>query len=160
VHPWWRGTRCNACRRNLIGKGLTSAASPRVHISSTCKLGQKLGVSLPLLTCSPSAWPSWLLYRKSWKSRRDLWITLYCVPDFRVVNFHYLLSSIDRDFVVSEGKKNYTAWPRNIFWPVGHIWYLFHTIKNSDMSTFVANMQCVFCEERIIICAGLTGFTY
>jgi hypothetical protein len=27
-------------------------------ISSTCKVGQKLGVSLPLLTCSRSAWPS------------------------------------------------------------------------------------------------------
>ena len=38
--------------------------SPRVHISSTCKVGQKLGVSLPLLTCSPSAWPSRLLYRR------------------------------------------------------------------------------------------------
>jgi len=38
---------CNACRRNLI-TGLTSAASPRVHISSSCKLGQKLGVSLSL----------------------------------------------------------------------------------------------------------------
>jgi len=38
---------CNACRRNLI-TGLTSAASPRVHISSTCKLRQKLGVSLSL----------------------------------------------------------------------------------------------------------------
>jgi len=34
----------------------------RVDISSTCKVGQKLGVSLPLLTCSPSAWPSRLLY--------------------------------------------------------------------------------------------------
>ena len=51
------------CGRNLI-TGLTSAASPRVDISSTCKVGQKLGVSLPLLTCSPSAWPSRLLYRK------------------------------------------------------------------------------------------------
>ena len=40
--------------RNLI-TGLTSAASPRVEISSTCKVGQKLGVSVPLLTCSPSA---------------------------------------------------------------------------------------------------------
>jgi hypothetical protein len=47
--------RCyNVCGRNLI-TGLTSAASPRVDISSTCKVGQKLGVSLPLLTCSPSA---------------------------------------------------------------------------------------------------------
>ena len=35
--------------------GLISAASPRVEISSTCKVGQKLGVSLPLLTCSLSA---------------------------------------------------------------------------------------------------------
>jgi len=35
-------------------------------------------VSLPLLTCSPSAWPSRLLYRRGRNSRRDLWITL-CV---------------------------------------------------------------------------------
>jgi hypothetical protein len=42
------------CGRNLI-TGLTSAASPSVDISSTCKLGQKLGMSLPLLTYSPSA---------------------------------------------------------------------------------------------------------
>jgi hypothetical protein len=34
-------------------------------------------VSLPLLTCSPSAWPSRLLYRRGRKSRRDLWIILY-----------------------------------------------------------------------------------
>jgi hypothetical protein len=48
------GSRCNVCGRNLI-TGLTSAASPRVDISSTCKVGQKLGTSFPLLTCSPSA---------------------------------------------------------------------------------------------------------
>ena len=42
---------CNVCGRNLI-IGLTSAASPRVDISSTCKVGQKIEVSLPLLTCS------------------------------------------------------------------------------------------------------------
>jgi hypothetical protein len=66
----------HVCDRNLI-TGLTSAASPRVHLSSTCKLGQKLGVSLPLLTCPPSAWSSRLLYRRGRKSRRDLWITLY-----------------------------------------------------------------------------------
>ena len=46
--------RLHVCGRNLI-TGLTSAASPRVDISSTCKVGQKLGVSLSLLTCSPSA---------------------------------------------------------------------------------------------------------
>jgi hypothetical protein len=66
------------CGRNLI-TGLRSAASPRVYISSTCKVGQKLGLSLPLLTCSPSAWSSPLLYCRGRKSRRDLWITLYNV---------------------------------------------------------------------------------
>ena len=66
----------NVCGRNLSTR-FTSAASPRVDISSTCKVGQKFGVSLPLLTCSPSAWPSRLLYRRGRKSRRDLWISLY-----------------------------------------------------------------------------------
>ena len=51
--------------------------TPRVDISSTCKVGHKLGVSLPLLTCSPSAWLSRLLYRRGRKSRRHLWIALY-----------------------------------------------------------------------------------
>jgi arginine decarboxylase-like protein len=51
---------------------LTSAASPRVDISSTCKVGQKRGVSLPLLTCFPAALPSRLLDRRGRKSRRDL----------------------------------------------------------------------------------------
>ena len=46
---------CNVYGRNLF-TGLTSAASPRVDISSASKrLGQKYGMSLPLLTCSPSA---------------------------------------------------------------------------------------------------------
>jgi hypothetical protein len=62
--------------RNLITR-LTSAASPRVAISSTGKVGQKFGVSLPLLTRSPSAWPSRLQYRRCRKSQRDLRITLY-----------------------------------------------------------------------------------
>jgi len=35
---------CNVCDRNLI-TGLTSAASPRVDISSTCKVGQTWSVS-------------------------------------------------------------------------------------------------------------------
>ena len=46
----------HVCGRNLI-TGLTSAASPRVDISSTCKVGQKLGVSLPLLTSSVDMFP-------------------------------------------------------------------------------------------------------
>jgi hypothetical protein len=67
------------CDRNLITR-LTSAASPSLAISNTCTVGQKIGVSLPLLTCSPSAWPSRLLYRRGRKSRRDLRIALYiCV---------------------------------------------------------------------------------
>ena len=57
AHP----TMLPAFGMNLI-TGLTSAASPRVDISSTCKLGQKVGVSLPLMTCSPSACPSRPLY--------------------------------------------------------------------------------------------------
>jgi hypothetical protein len=68
------GRDCRACARIT---GLTSAASPRVYISSTCKVGQKLGVSVPLLICCPSVWPSRLLYRRGLKSQRDLWITLY-----------------------------------------------------------------------------------
>jgi hypothetical protein len=46
------------------------------HIN-TCEVGHKLGVSLPLLTCSPSAWPPRLLYRRGRKSPTDLRITLY-----------------------------------------------------------------------------------
>jgi hypothetical protein len=67
---------CNVCGRNLI-TGLTSAASPKVDISSTCMVGQKFGVSLPLLTCSPSVWPSRLLYLRGRNFRRGLWVTLY-----------------------------------------------------------------------------------
>jgi hypothetical protein len=54
IHVTTSGGCYKLCGRNLI-TGLTSAASPRVNISSNCKVGQKLGVSLPLLTCSPSA---------------------------------------------------------------------------------------------------------
>ena len=82
---------CNVCGRNLI-TGLTSAASPRVDISSTCMVGQKIEMSLPLLTCSPSAWPSRLLYRRGRKSRRDLWITLIMVyhPPIHPTIEHYV----------------------------------------------------------------------
>ena len=72
---------CNVCGRDLI-TGLSSAASPRVDISSTCKVRQKIGLSLPLLICFPSAWPSRLLYRRGRKSRSDLRITLYIWLNF------------------------------------------------------------------------------
>ena len=65
------GRDCRGWARNVCQE------PSEVNISSTCKVGQKLGVSLPLLTCSSSAWPSQLLYRRGRKSRRDLWITLY-----------------------------------------------------------------------------------
>jgi hypothetical protein len=68
------------CGRNLI-TGMTSAASPRVHISSTCKVGQKLVMSLPLLTCSPSAWPSRLLYLRGRKSR-GTYMYVYFVQEY------------------------------------------------------------------------------
>jgi hypothetical protein len=75
----WRGQGIVSGLCLGICQNLTSVASPRLHISSTCKVGQKLGVSLHLLTFSPSAWPSRLLYRRGRKSRRDLWITLYII---------------------------------------------------------------------------------
>ena len=56
----------------------------RKDISSTCKLGQKIGLSVPLLTCSPSAWPSRLLHRRCRKSPRDLWITIYIYIIFEI----------------------------------------------------------------------------
>ena len=74
--------RCSICPPLV-----TRLMSPRVDISSTCKVGQKLGVSLPLLTCSPSAWPSRLLYRRGRKSRRDLRITLYVLSVSKVAKF-------------------------------------------------------------------------
>jgi len=71
----WTGNKKAFCILEFTR--LTSAASPRLDISSNCKVGQKLGMSLPLLTCSPLAWPSRLLYRRGRNTRRDLWITLY-----------------------------------------------------------------------------------
>ena len=61
---------------NLVIKFL-----PQPHTCNVCgcgsfcptlQVGQKLGVSLPLLTCSPSTYISRLLYRRGRKSRRDL----------------------------------------------------------------------------------------
>jgi hypothetical protein len=68
------GQDSGACARNICQ---VLDMWPKVDISSASKVGQKFGVSLPLLTCSPSAWPSQLLYRRGRKSRRDLRITLY-----------------------------------------------------------------------------------
>jgi hypothetical protein len=68
--------------------------SRKQHINS-CKVGQQLGVSLPLLTCSPSAWPSRILYRRGRTSRRVLWITLYISEireiSNRITDFGYAL---------------------------------------------------------------------
>jgi hypothetical protein len=86
------------CSRNLI-TGLTSAPSPRVDISSTCKIGQKLGVSLPLLACSHSAWPSRLLYRRGRNSRRDLRIALY-LPNY-FLPLEYLIKILQAPLISS-----------------------------------------------------------
>ena len=84
VHPWWRG-RCQSCNQvpatHVQRVWQELSVSSRVDISRTCKVEQKLGVSLPLLTWCPSAWPSRLLYDRGLKSQRDLWITLYCLDD-------------------------------------------------------------------------------
>ena len=50
-----------------------------VDVSNTYKVGQKRRVSLPLLTCSPSAWPSRLLYRRGRKSGRYMNYPVHCV---------------------------------------------------------------------------------
>src|SRR5215510_2549337 len=60
----WLPVRCETNRpAGAIGRDYQACArnvcqllemSPRVDISSTSKVGQKLGVSLPLLTCFPS----------------------------------------------------------------------------------------------------------
>ena len=85
------GRECRACARNVCQE------PSEVNISSTFKVGQKLGVSLPLLTCSPSAWPSRLLYRRCRKSRRDLWITLYIELKWQFmfdINFIHTINTI------------------------------------------------------------------
>ena len=66
----------HVCGRNFI-TGLKSATSPKVDITSTCKVRKKCGGSLRLLTCSPSSWQFRLQYRSGRKSGRDSWITLY-----------------------------------------------------------------------------------
>jgi hypothetical protein len=68
------GRDCRACARNVCQEPSEVNTSREPGIADA---GQKLGVSLPLLTCSPSAWSSRLLYRRGRKSRRDLRNTLY-----------------------------------------------------------------------------------
>jgi len=51
----------------------------------------KIGVSLPLLTPSSSAWPPRLLYRRGRKSRRELLITLYTQLSGMVVYYGGIL---------------------------------------------------------------------
>jgi hypothetical protein len=96
-----------------------------VDISSTCKVGQKRWVSLPLLTCSSSAWPSRLLYRRGRQSQRDLWITLYIWVFFENLsrNLKVLLKS-DKNIVYFTCRPMYTygsislnySWNKKYFW--------------------------------------------
>ena len=93
MHPWWRG-RYQSC--NQVPATHVARVWQDWHLPSTCKVGQKLGVSLPVFTCSPSAWPTHLLYRRGRKSRRDFWIILYfpllrCLyHDFIITSYHPL----------------------------------------------------------------------
>jgi hypothetical protein len=64
-----RSLNRSLCRRNLI-TGLAFTASKKMHISKTCNVGQKHGVSLPLLTCSFLPCLSWLLCSQVRKSQR------------------------------------------------------------------------------------------
>ena len=74
--------RCSICAplvtRQMSIKFLRHALHEGcTYISSTCKVGQKLGEILYLLICSFLPCLSWLLRSRVRKSRRDLWITLY-----------------------------------------------------------------------------------
>ena len=109
---------CNVCGRNLI-TGLTSATSPRVAISSKCKVGQKLRVSLPLLTSSPSAWPSRLLYRRGRKFRRDLWITLY----MRILDLRHDISDVTKHQLITVNSNSSVI-----------LEFLRHTVKNTKFT--------------------------
>jgi len=88
IHEWYMksqqsGCLCAAKRIGwpcMAGAWLQDWHLPRHKrwiYRAPVKVGQKLGVSLPLLKCSSSAWPCRLLYRRGQKSRRDLRITLY-----------------------------------------------------------------------------------
>jgi hypothetical protein len=61
---WQRNTQ-DSRKEHIKTQRLTCAASPRVDISSTCKVRQKLGVSLPLLASPPLVMTIRLLYRSS-----------------------------------------------------------------------------------------------
>jgi hypothetical protein len=81
---------CNACRRNLI-TGLTSTTLPRLHILSTCKVGQKLGEAHCPVICSFLQCLSWLLRGRFRNSKSNLWITLYICKLIIVVVCDYSL---------------------------------------------------------------------
>ena len=113
----------HVCGWNLI-TGLTSAASPRVGISSTCQVGQKLGVSLPLLTWSPSEWPSRFLYGRGRKSRRHLWVILCidtrcsCEVPFiliRILEILNLLNLFSKNLEISSNLKNSSSASRVLY---------------------------------------------
>jgi hypothetical protein len=122
-----RQTLQRVCGRNLI-TGLTSAASPRMDISSTCKLGQKFGVSLPLLTCSPSAWPSRLPCRRGRKSRTDLWIIRYCYlwpVRLHCIFPHYLIKG-------KISRKKFEHKMCILIFYTTFVWHISHLNKNSS----------------------------
>jgi hypothetical protein len=121
-----------------------------VQISRTCKIGQKLGVSLPLLTCSLSAWPSRLLYRMGRKSRRDLWVTLY------YMNRHFFYKNRPDDGLVRV-KLVANIWNNKIrkLWQTEYVYYfiLILYFKHNGMSCtynkwICSHLQC--CTNRRI----------
>jgi hypothetical protein len=77
----WNKQACRGRRPRLLSVSKKCLSSARYvtkcGLSNTYKVGQNFGVFLPLLTCSPSVWPSRLLYRRGQKSWKDLWNTLY-----------------------------------------------------------------------------------
>ena len=71
------GCLCAAKRRGRPGPSAETVELVRqTFVRSPQKSTNRASRELQM-KCTPSAWPSRLLYRRGRKSRRDLWITLY-----------------------------------------------------------------------------------
>ena len=156
MHSWWRG-RCQSCNpvpatsvaTRVAGTGLTSAASPRVHISSTCKVGQKLGEILYLSICSFLPCLSWLLRSRVRKSRRDLWITLYIYKCKLLHNFTRLILLFQGSYCATVPESIWTGpcwqlWVRAFLYHSSSAWFLYR--RHQDGTSLKVGIKPVSTE--------------
>jgi hypothetical protein len=129
------------CLRNVRTLRNIQDRHSRKELSSACEVGHTLGVSLPLLTCSPSAWPSRLLYRRGRTSRRDLWITLYLVEIWVVSDG---MSYVCAPWCYHNSKHQVCSLPSKPLWySVLHFFVLFSLYMNftHDGDNFALNTR-------------------